>query len=62
MQADARSMLGLLLWLSLVYEQLRLGQQTGIARTGRLLATCGDCSCTDKHCSETPEVRETTEM
>ena len=31
--------------------------QTGIARTGRLLATCGDCSCTDKHCSETPEVK-----
>ncbi len=31
--------------------------QTGIARTGRLLATCGDCSCTDKHCSGTPEVK-----
>ena len=31
--------------------------QTGIARTGRLLATCGNCSCTDKHCSEKPEVK-----
>ncbi|WP_350291416.1 ornithine--oxo-acid transaminase [uncultured Croceitalea sp.] len=31
--------------------------QTGIARTGRLLATCGNCSCTDKHCSDTPEVK-----
>lgn len=31
--------------------------QTGIARTGRLLATCGDCSCLDKHCSGTPEVK-----
>ncbi len=31
--------------------------QTGIARTGRLLATCGNCSCTDKHCSGTPEVK-----
>ena len=31
--------------------------QTGIARTGRLLATCGDCSCPDKHCSGTPEVK-----
>ncbi|WP_452221316.1 ornithine--oxo-acid transaminase [Lacinutrix salivirga] len=31
--------------------------QTGIARTGRLLATCGDCSCADKHCSDTPEVK-----
>ena len=31
--------------------------QTGIARTGRLLATCGNCSCTDKHCSETPDVK-----
>jgi ornithine--oxo-acid transaminase len=30
--------------------------QTGIARTGRLLATCGNCSCADKHCSGTPEV------
>lgn len=31
--------------------------QTGIARTGRLLATCGNCSCKDKHCSETPDVK-----
>ena len=31
--------------------------QTGIARTGRLLATCGDCNCVDKHCSGTPEVK-----
>jgi len=31
--------------------------QTGIARTGRLLATCGNCSCTDKHCSGKPEVK-----
>lgn len=31
--------------------------QTGIARTGRLLATCGNCSCVDKHCSGTPEVK-----
>ncbi|MBD0850013.1 ornithine--oxo-acid transaminase [Maribacter arenosus] len=31
--------------------------QTGIARTGRLLATCGNCSCPDKCCSETPEVK-----
>ncbi len=31
--------------------------QTGIARTGRLLATCGNCSCSDKNCSETPEVK-----
>ncbi|MEN8798424.1 MAG: ornithine--oxo-acid transaminase [Flavobacteriaceae bacterium] len=31
--------------------------QTGIARTGRLLASCGQCSCTDKLCSETPEVK-----
>ena len=31
--------------------------QTGIARTGRLLATCGDCNCPDKHCSGTPEVK-----
>jgi len=30
--------------------------QTGIARTGRLLASCGNCSCPDKHCSGTPEV------
>ena len=31
--------------------------QTGIARTGRLLATCGNCSCPDKSCSGTPEVK-----
>ena len=31
--------------------------QTGIARTGRLLATCGNCSCPDKCCSGTPEVK-----
>jgi len=31
--------------------------QTGIARTGRLLATCGNCSCPDKHCSGIPEVK-----
>ncbi len=31
--------------------------QTGIARTGRLLATCGNCTCSDKHCSGTPEVK-----
>ncbi|AIZ41927.1 ornithine--oxo-acid transaminase [Cellulophaga baltica] len=31
--------------------------QTGIARTGRLLATCGNCDCADKHCSGTPEVK-----
>ena len=31
--------------------------QTGIARTGRLLATCGSCSCTDKLCSGTPDVK-----
>ncbi len=31
--------------------------QTGIARTGRLLATCGNCSCADKNCSGTPEVK-----
>ena len=31
--------------------------QTGIARTGRLLATCGNCSCEDKNCSRTPEVK-----
>ena len=31
--------------------------QTGIARTGRLLATCGNCDCPDKHCSGTPEVK-----
>ncbi len=31
--------------------------QTGIARTGRLLATCGNCSCIDKNCSNEPEVK-----
>ena len=31
--------------------------QTGIARTGRLLATCGNCLCEDKNCSATPDVK-----
>ena len=31
--------------------------QTGIARTGRLLATCGNCDCADKNCAGTPEVK-----
>lgn len=31
--------------------------QTGIARTGRLLASCGNCDCADKNCSGTPEVK-----
>lgn len=31
--------------------------QTGIARTGRLLASCGNCSCSDKLCSGEPEVK-----
>ena len=31
--------------------------QTGIARTGRLLATCGNCSCDKKNCSNTPDVK-----
>ncbi|MDC1327488.1 ornithine--oxo-acid transaminase [Ulvibacter sp.] len=31
--------------------------QTGIARTGRLLATCGNCSCENKDCSGTPEAK-----
>lgn len=31
--------------------------QSGIARTGRLLATCGNCSCKEKHCSGEPEVK-----
>lgn len=31
--------------------------QTGIARTGRLLATCGNCSCESKNCSDKPEVK-----
>ena len=31
--------------------------QTGVARTGRLLATCGNCSCENKNCSGEPEVK-----
>ncbi len=31
--------------------------QTGVARTGRLLATCGNCTCENKDCSGTPEVK-----
>lgn len=31
--------------------------QTGIARTGRLLATCGNCDCVEKNCSGTPDVK-----
>ena len=31
--------------------------QTGIARTGTLLASCGNCNCPDRHCSGTPEVK-----
>jgi ornithine--oxo-acid transaminase len=31
--------------------------QTGIARTGRLLATCGNCDCPEKNCSGTPETK-----
>jgi ornithine--oxo-acid transaminase len=31
--------------------------QTGIARTGRLLATCGNCSCADRNCSDSPDVK-----
>ncbi|MEO1033082.1 MAG: ornithine--oxo-acid transaminase [Bacteroidota bacterium] len=31
--------------------------QTGIARTGRLLATCGNCTCANKDCSGTPDVK-----
>lgn len=31
--------------------------QTGIARTGRLLATCGNCNCVDKNCSSMPDVK-----
>lgn len=30
--------------------------QTGIARTGRLLATCGNCSC-EKSCGHRPEIK-----
>src|SRR5690625_8033345 len=28
--------------------------QTGIARTGSLLAVCGDCTC-EEHCEQQPE-------
>ena len=31
--------------------------QTGIARTGRLLATCGNCNCSDKNCDGDPEIK-----
>lgn len=31
--------------------------QTGIARTGRLLATCGNCACENKNCSGEPEIK-----
>ena len=31
--------------------------QTGIARTGRLLATCGNCTCSTKNCEGTPETK-----
>jgi len=31
--------------------------QTGVARTGRLLATCGNCTCENKDCSGEPEVK-----
>lgn len=31
--------------------------QTGIARTGRLLASCGNCACPEKLCSGTPDVK-----
>ncbi|NVJ87818.1 MAG: ornithine--oxo-acid transaminase [Flavobacteriaceae bacterium] len=31
--------------------------QTGIARTGRLLATCGNCTCENKNCESTPDVK-----
>ncbi len=30
--------------------------QTGIARTGKLLATCGNCTCTG-HCENRPEIK-----
>ena len=32
--------------------------QTGIARTGRLLASCGNCSCPKGNCSGTPDVQQ----
>ena len=31
--------------------------QTGIARTGRMLATCGNCTCPTKNCEGTPETK-----
>ncbi len=31
--------------------------QTGIARTGKLLATCGNCSCENRNCTDAPEVK-----
>ena len=31
--------------------------QTGIARTGKLLASCGNCSCANRDCAKTPEVK-----
>lgn len=31
--------------------------QTGIGRTGTLLASCGACGCPDRHCSGLPEVK-----
>lgn len=31
--------------------------QTGIARTGRLLASCGNCDCPTKNCEGTPDVK-----
>ncbi|MBT8263169.1 MAG: ornithine--oxo-acid transaminase [Bacteroidia bacterium] len=31
--------------------------QTGIARTGRLLASCGNCNCETKSCEGTPDVK-----
>ncbi len=31
--------------------------QTGIARTGRLLATCGDCNCNANKCEQTSDIK-----
>lgn len=31
--------------------------QTGIARTGKLLATCGNCNCKTSHCEGNPDVK-----
>ncbi len=31
--------------------------QTGIARTGSLLATCGNCTCENRNCLNTPEIK-----